>query len=123
MKILVPVKRVPDLVKAADAVLTERDDAFFLLVGEGETREHTMQLSRRLGLDSAVRFLPWVTRGQMARLYRLADCLVMPSRAEGLSLAALEAQSAGCVVVATTSTVSKNSSSTVSPAFCFPSAI
>ncbi|NHC45913.1 glycosyltransferase family 4 protein [Motilibacter aurantiacus] len=67
--------------------------------GEGPDRAYLEQLTAMYGLAGKVRF-----RGHesdLARIWAESELLVLPSRIEGLSLAALEAMSAGRPVLAT----------------------
>lgn len=57
-------------------------------------------LARRLGIADAVRFVPPVDRVTLARYYRAADVVVVPSYNESFGLVALEAQACGTPVVA-----------------------
>jgi glycosyltransferase involved in cell wall biosynthesis len=56
--------------------------------------------AHRLGVDVQLR--GHVERGELAALYRGAECLVFPSRYEGFGLPMLEAMASGTPVVATT---------------------
>lgn len=67
------------------------------LIGDGPLREELVTLSGRLGISSDVEFAG--NRDDVARLLPEADVFVLPSRAEGLSNALLEAMSAGLPVV------------------------
>jgi len=68
------------------------------IAGEGEQRAELEGLARSLSLER-VRFLG--RRGDAADLLGAADVFAMPSRREGLGVAALEALGAGCAIVAT----------------------
>jgi glycosyltransferase involved in cell wall biosynthesis len=65
----------------------------------GEGPEHAALLARaaRLGLDRQVQFLG--RRKDTADLLAACDAFVLPSRREGLGVAALEAMGAGCPVI------------------------
>jgi glycosyltransferase involved in cell wall biosynthesis len=52
------------------------------------------------GLNGRVRFLGWVSEGDLAALYAVADLVVVPSLVEGFGLPALEAMASGTPVVA-----------------------
>jgi glycosyltransferase involved in cell wall biosynthesis len=69
-----------------------------LIAGDGPLSAELQEEARRLKVDHQVRFLG--ARENIQRLYNAADALVMSSKYEGLSVALLEAASAGlpCVV-------------------------
>ena len=68
-----------------------------VFAGDGDVRHATEQEARRVGVDDQVRFLGNCT--DIAPLFAAADVLAMPSRFEGLPLAALEAMSCGLPIV------------------------
>lgn len=68
------------------------------IAGDGPERVALAAQAARLGLDPQVRWLG--VRDDVADLLAAADVFVLPSRAEGLGVAALEAMAAGCAVVA-----------------------
>jgi D-inositol-3-phosphate glycosyltransferase len=57
-------------------------------------------LSRSLGIEDSVRFVPPVGRSTLAAYYRAADITVVPSYNESFGLVALESQACGTPVVA-----------------------
>ena len=69
------------------------------LAGVGPLRSALERQTRRLGLTDHVRFLGF--RSDIAELLRGADLVVLPSVREGLSIALLEAMSAGRAILAT----------------------
>jgi glycosyltransferase involved in cell wall biosynthesis len=88
-----------DILLAAWADLIRRGSAPHLLVaGAGEVAPWPREAQAR-GLEGRVRFLGG--REDVADLYRAADLLVFPSRAEGCPNAVLEAMASGLPVVAT----------------------
>lgn len=95
---LVPRKGL-DVLLDALAKLPARDPAPCLWIcGEGEARGKLEKRAAKLGLAPRVRFLG--ARGDVADLLAACDLLAMPSRREGLGVAALEAMAAGRAVVA-----------------------
>jgi glycosyltransferase involved in cell wall biosynthesis len=68
------------------------------IAGDGPERAALMAQATGLGLDPQVGWLG--VRDDVADLLTAADVFVLPSRAEGLGVAALEAMAAGCPVVA-----------------------
>lgn len=70
----------------------------FVVVGDGGEREPLEALARACGVHERVHFVGH--RDDPARLYAAFDVFCLPSRAEGLPLALLEAQAAGVRVVA-----------------------
>lgn len=72
--------------------------AVLAIAGSGSERDNLKALSIDLGINDRVIWLGHVD--DTALLYQAADVVCLPSRAEGLPLALLEAQACGRVVVA-----------------------
>lgn len=68
------------------------------VAGEGEERGALEARVRERGVEGLVRFLGW--RADKAELLAAADLALVPSRAEGVGVASLEAMAAGVPVVA-----------------------
>ncbi|MBI4879815.1 MAG: glycosyltransferase [Planctomycetes bacterium] len=95
---LKPQKDPLAFLRAARLVLNERDDARFLMVGDGELRMEVEALRDRLGLGSALLLLGW--REDVPSILRALDLFVLTSRWEGLPRALVQAMAAGVPVVA-----------------------
>ena len=70
------------------------------LAGDGEVERYRHEAAR-LGLADRVTFTGWIAPDAVARELDAADLLVLPSYAEGLPLAILEALAHGLAVIAT----------------------
>jgi glycosyltransferase involved in cell wall biosynthesis len=70
-----------------------------LLVGDGEQKPELLALSAKLGVRERVIFCGSQPRAAMAPHLRLADLAALPSRAEAVSLAGLEAMACGLPVL------------------------
>ncbi|WP_407565731.1 D-inositol-3-phosphate glycosyltransferase [Streptomyces sp. 184] len=102
--------KAPDVLLRAVALLLERTPALRerLVVpvvggpsGSGLAKPEALQkLAARLGICDVVRFTPPVAQEALARWFRAASVLVMPSYSESFGLVALEAQACGTPVVA-----------------------
>lgn len=68
------------------------------IVGEGSERVALEEQARRIGVASQISFLGW--RDDVVDLLGAADIAVLPSRREGMGVAALEAMAVGRAVVA-----------------------
>lgn len=88
-----------DFVKAIPEVLKVRQDVRFLLVGDGELREKTLKLSRKLHVDSQLTILGF--REDVPELLHIFDVFVLTSLWEGLGRSLTEAMYTGRAVVAT----------------------
>lgn len=106
---LQPLKAPEVLVKAAAHLLERHPDWRGQLVvavlggpsGSGLAHPHSLEdLARDLGIASDVRFVQPVTRPELARWYRAADLVAVPSHSESFGLVAVEAQACGTPVVA-----------------------
>lgn len=94
-----PIKGIDLLIEAFARVLRELPEAGLTLVGSGSAAGANAALADMLGLSQSVRFAgtvpqaePWVSQ---------SDVAILPSRREGLPVAALEALGLGRPLVAT----------------------
>ncbi|MEM7308483.1 MAG: glycosyltransferase family 4 protein [Planctomycetota bacterium] len=81
-----------------EALAAQREEPALLVAGDGPEREALRARAERLGLRR-VRFLGH--RSDKAELLAACDVFALPSRLEGLGVAALEAMAAGRPVLAT----------------------
>ncbi|HEY0738377.1 MAG TPA: glycosyltransferase family 4 protein [Herpetosiphonaceae bacterium] len=96
---LVTEKGVNVLIDAWPRVLRAQPDAKLLLVGDGDQREELEAQARQLGIAEQVIFAGGCA--DVAPYLRAADAFVLPSFAEGLPIALLEAMACGLPSVAT----------------------
>ncbi|HET7277499.1 MAG TPA: D-inositol-3-phosphate glycosyltransferase [Dermatophilaceae bacterium] len=104
-----PLKGPDVLVRAAAELLARRPDWRGRLVvgvlggasGTGLAAPRALNdLAERLGIGAEVRFVPPVSRPELAQWYRAADLVAVPSHSESFGLVAVEAQASGTPVVA-----------------------
>ncbi|WP_233427905.1 D-inositol-3-phosphate glycosyltransferase [Actinokineospora spheciospongiae] len=104
-----PLKAPDVLLRAAAELLARGDlarDRLVVLVaggpsGSGLDQPAALQdLAAALGITDVVRFLPPQSGDALARVYRAADVVAVPSHNESFGLVALEAQACGTPVVA-----------------------
>ncbi|AIY83574.1 glycosyltransferase family 1 protein [Clostridium baratii] len=69
------------------------DNSILLLVGNGDLEENIKEKVKNLGLEESVIFLGM--RDDVNKIMQAIDIFLMPSRFEGLPVAAVEAQSSG----------------------------
>jgi UDP-glucose:(heptosyl)LPS alpha-1,3-glucosyltransferase len=81
---------------AVDALAYLPPRAVLVVVGKGDARPYRAR-ARALGVERRVHFAG--VRGDMAPLYRAADCFVLPSHYEAFSLVTLEAMASGLPVL------------------------
>lgn len=103
--------KAPDVLLYAAASLLDRGkvsrDKLVVLVvggpsGTGLEQPRALQdLAVRLGIADVVKFLPPQAGPSLARIYRAADVVAVPSHNESFGLVALEAQACGTPVAAT----------------------
>jgi glycosyltransferase involved in cell wall biosynthesis len=80
------------------SVVRRHSDAVLMLLGDGPERAACQHLTAELELSDRVRFLGY--RHDVARWLAAADVVVAPSKSEGLSRAAIEANLCGLPAVA-----------------------
>ncbi len=96
-----PVKGLDHLVDALALLAADREVGPFvhLFMGDGPEGPSLLKRARDRAVEERVRFLGF--RPDARAIVGALDVFVLPSRAEGFGLAALEAMSAGVAVVAT----------------------
>jgi phosphatidylinositol alpha-1,6-mannosyltransferase len=102
---LVARKGIDTVLDALPKVLSVHPDAVYVIAGDGPEADSLKALSRRLGVERAVRFPGVVTDEELSLWYSLADVFVMPSRSdppdvEGFGIVFLEAAACERPVVA-----------------------
>lgn len=98
---LVPNKRVHVTLQAFAKLRKRYPDATFEIVGDGAEKARLMELSRRLGVESAVDFRGYILNEQAVADMQRARFFVMPSKPEGFGIVYLEAMASGCITVGT----------------------
>ena len=76
-------------------------DVAIVLAGHAEPYEAELRaLAARLGVDSRIRFLGFVSDAELEGLWRVADCAAFPTLGEGFGIPVLEALARGVPVAA-----------------------
>jgi glycosyltransferase involved in cell wall biosynthesis len=98
-----PYKNVAALVEAMS--LLKRADVALVVCGAPSDHSNELrQLARALGVDHQLRLIGWVSEADLEGLYQLAECVVLPSLAEGFGLPVLEAMMRGVPVACSDTT-------------------
>ncbi|HUF19446.1 MAG TPA: glycosyltransferase [Burkholderiales bacterium] len=93
-----PVKGQAEMIRMMKAITIRRPECILMLIGSGSMRVRCERLTKELGLVNNVRFMGY--RQDVSRWLAAADVAVVPSRSEGLSRTAIEANLCGLPVVA-----------------------
>lgn len=91
-------KDYPNLVSAAEIVLSKRKNVRFLAVGDGSMLEEMKSKVRELNIDD--RFIFAGYQSNIGDYLKSFDIFVLPSRMEGLGTSILDAMSVGLPIVA-----------------------
>ncbi len=89
-----------DLIKAMPIILSKVPNAKLLFAGNGDINRGK-DLARKLGVDSTVKFLGWLKEPQKVEVFAQASVFCLPSYAEGVPMAMLEAMAYKLPVVVT----------------------
>jgi glycosyltransferase involved in cell wall biosynthesis len=98
---LEPVKDPLLMLRTFATVAATRDDARLVVAGDGALRGELDRAAQRLGVHDRVLFRGHVPRSEMPALYRSASVMLVTSRHEAQSMAAVEAAACGVPVVGT----------------------
>ena len=86
-------KRLEVLIRALASL--ERTDIQLVIAGQGAAQNSLQTLSKELNLNDRVHFLGFVSSEDLPQLLNSVDIFTMPSEAELLSIASLEAMACG----------------------------
>ena len=78
-------------IKAAEKILSARQDIDFIMAGEGDQLPYAIETCARLGISSHVHFTGFLDRNEVSQFYQLSDVYVMPSTSEPFGIVCLEA--------------------------------
>jgi glycosyltransferase involved in cell wall biosynthesis len=98
---LAPVKRYDRAIDAVGILAASDPDYQLLIVGSGPEREALESHARARGVAERVRFAGHLDGDELVAAYRSADVVLCTSDFENWSLALLEAQACGALVVGT----------------------
>lgn len=86
------------LIDVFNRITKEKDDAYLMLVGDGEHRPMIENIIKEYGIEHKVKLLG--NRGDISQLLHIMDVFFFPSTYEGFGLGVVEAQAAGvrCVM-------------------------
>jgi glycosyltransferase involved in cell wall biosynthesis len=93
-------KGYQDLMTAAASVLKQVPGVEFWFAGHGELQQ-AADLANRLGIQSSVRLMGWLSEKAMTEAYDKATIFCLPSYNEGVPMVVLEAMARGLPVVCT----------------------
>lgn len=78
-------------IKAAEKILSVRQDIDFIIAGEGDQLPYAIETCARLGISSHIHFTGFLDRNDVSKFYQLSDVYVMPSTSEPFGIVCLEA--------------------------------
>ncbi len=100
--VISPQKDLELLLRAFAQSGVDQTGCLLLLAGSDTSgyATHLRRRARQLGVDASLVMPGYVSRSTLRALYQAAECLVMPSHAEGFGLPAVEAMAGTTPVVA-----------------------
>ncbi len=95
-----PSKGIDVLIKSFNLIKDIFPKLHLVIAGDGEEKGNLLQLVQKLGLEHRVSFVGTITLSEGIALLKGAEFTVVPSISEGGGLVNIEAQAAGCLVIA-----------------------
>lgn len=96
---LIPRKGIDLLLKSLSGLISR--SWHLMVIGDGPERSRLVALTTQMGLTNRVEFYGDLDRRQITQILPTCDLFILPSWAEGMSNAALEAMACGLPVVLT----------------------
>lgn len=97
---LIEIKGVHTLIESLKSLSQSIPDLLLLIIGQGQERARLESLVVSYHLENNIKFQGWLPQRDLPGLYNAADIFVLPSMAEGHSIALLEAMAVGLPIVA-----------------------
>lgn len=94
-------KGLPILFESLATLKQRQVDAHLTVLGDGSDRAYLEQMVENMGLSKQVSFAGFVDQATIAATLRDSDIFVLPSFAEGIPVALMEAMAIGLPVIAT----------------------
>lgn len=95
-------KGILDLVKAANYMVSMgKKDFMFTIAGDGNAMAELKRLISHSNMENYFNLLGWVDLEELIGLYSVNEIFILPSHAEGLPNAMIEAMAAGLAVIVT----------------------
>lgn len=86
-------------IQAAKRVLEKIDNVKFIVAGSGDMAIRMIEMAASMGIGHKILFTGFLRGDDVARVFRMADCYVMPSVSEPFGIAPLEAMSHSVPVI------------------------
>ncbi len=86
-------------IAAAKRVLEKMDNVKFVVAGSGDMAMRMIELAAGMGIGHKVLFTGFLRGKDVERIFKMADCYVMPSVSEPFGIAALEALHNGTPII------------------------
>lgn len=97
---LQPRKNIEKLIEAFAQIVPTHKETTLVIIGKpGWLYEPILAAPKKFGIEERVKFLSFVSDGELASFYSHAKCYVLPSLYEGFGLPVLEAMSYDCPVI------------------------
>lgn len=93
-------KSLDVFIRAAKQVIEKLPAVLFVIAGEGEEKQHLVELAKQLGIEKSISFVGKVSEVEKIKLYQKAWVFVNPSLVEGWGITTIEANACGVPVVA-----------------------
>jgi len=85
------IQKGPDyFLKAAERILQQRDDIYFVMAGSGDMEEQLIRQAAEMGIAKHVLFADFLRGDDVDRMYQSADVYVLPSVSEPFGITPLE---------------------------------
>lgn len=94
-----PLKKLDSLINSIKLIKSKKDFEL-VIVGDGPERKKLENEVKKLSLEKKVKFIGWIKREKIEKLYQESDIFVLPSIEEAMSNVLLEAISFGHPIVA-----------------------
>ncbi len=94
-----PEKNVNVFIRALPIIIN-KIEIHSVIVGTGNQMARLQKMTTKLGLSKYITFTGFLPDKDLANIYRIASCFVMPGNAELQSIATMEAMASGLPVVA-----------------------